>query len=180
MLQIVLPGREFFDETTYTFVQTKTEVLKLEHSLVSLSKWESKWHKPFLGREPKTKEETIDYIKCMTITQNVDPDIYNYIPDSIAEKIEKYINESQTATTFTTPEGQAPSRRIITSELLYCWMFSLGVSIECEKWHLSRLMTLLKVCDEENKPKKKQNTRELKSRNAALNAARKQQYKTRG
>ena len=180
MLQITIPPGEMWDEIRNEFVTTKGQTLTLEHSLVSLSKWESKWHKPFLSKEPKTQIETIDYIKCMTLTQNVDPNIYQFITRDNINEINAYIDNPMTATTFSDRENKKFSREIITSELIYYWMISLNIPMECQKWHLNRLITLIRICGIKNTPPKKRSRREIMSRNAALNAARRQQYNTKG
>ena len=180
MLQIEVPGVEFWDEMNGEFINTKATVLTLEHSLVSLSKWESKWCKPFLGKEEKTTEETIDYIRCMTLTQNVDPNVYKALSADNINKIKNYIDNPHTATTISKRPDAPKSREIITSELIYYWMIALNVPFECQKWHLNRLLTLIEVCNIKNAPPKKMNQRQLMSRNAALNAARRQKLHSTG
>ena len=180
MLQITIPGIELWDESREIFTQTKEQTLQLEHSLVSLSKWESKWGKAFLSKQEKTYEETIDYIKCMTITQNVDPNIYNHLSKSIIDKITEYIEAPMTATYFSKEQSSGNSREQVTSELIYYWMIALNIPFECQKWHLNRLLTLIRVCNIKNQPPKKMSKRAIMSRNAALNAARRKQLNTRG
>lgn len=176
MLQIVIPDQEFLDPRTSTFVNVRGQKLQLEHSLISLSKWESKHHKPFLTKEAKTKSETIDYVQCMTITQNVDPNLYLYLTSENLSAVQSYIDDSMTATTFPNlPHGGAPSRQIVTSELIYYWMISFGIPFECQKWHLNRLLTLIQVCNVKNTPPKKRSAKEhmewQRSQNAARRAA---------
>ena len=180
MLQITLPAIEQWDEEKQEFIQTKGQTLQLEHSLVSLSKWESKWNKPFLSKEAKTHEETLDYIKCMTINQHVDPDVYNGITTEHISKINKYIEAPMTATTFVESKQSKHSREIITSELIYYWMIALQIPFECQKWHLNRLLTLVRVCNIKNAPPKKMSKRATANQYAQLNAARRQQMNTRG
>ena len=181
MLQITIPlGREGWDEVKEEFVVPQTKVLQLEHSLVSLSKWESKWHKPFLSKDDRTVEETVDYIKCMTITQNVGADVYDHLTRKHMQEISDYINDSMTATFFNDQKTGKVSHEIITSELIYYWMISLNIPFECQKWHLNRLLTLIKVCSLKNQPPKKMSKRDVMSRNAALNAARRAQANSRG
>ena len=180
MLQITIPGIELWDESREIFTQTKEQTLQLEHSLVSLSKWESKWGKAFLSKQEKTYEETIDYIKCMTITQNVDPNVYNHLSKSIIDKITEYIEAPMTATYFSKEQSSGNSREQVTSELIYYWMIASNIPFECQKWHLNRLITLIRICGIKNTPPKKRSRREIMSRNAALNAARRQQYNTKG
>lgn len=178
MLNIVVPDQEFFNEETQEFFTLKGQTLQLEHSLVSLSKWESKWNKPFLSKNEKTSKETIDYIRCMTITQNVKPYIYDMLTNENILDINKYIDSPMTATTFNVQN--TPSREIVTSEIIYYWMISLNIPLECQKWHLNRLLTLIRVCNLKNAPSKKMSKKEIMSRNAALNAARRKKLNTKG
>ena len=180
MLSITIPATECWDAKKREFVYTKEQTLQLEHSLVSLSKWESKWNKVFLSKTPKTDEETLDYIRCMTITQNVNPDVYlRLTPDNIKE-INDYIVAPMTATYFSEETKGRNNGEQVTSELIYYWMIALNIPFNCEKWHLNRLLTLVRVCNVKNQPPKKRSKAEIMSRNAALNAARKKQLNTRG
>lgn len=181
MLQLEIPQRELFDERTSTFTTLKKESLLLEHSLVSLSKWESIWKKPFLSKDEKSQEETIDYIKCMTVTQNIRSDLYEHLTNDEFEKIKKYIDDPMTATWF--QDRNAPksyNREVVTAELIYYWMIALNIPMECQKWHLNRLLTLIKVCNIKNQPPKKQGRREALSSRAALNNARRAKLNTKG
>lgn len=180
MLQITIPGIELWDEEHEEFVSTKETTLRLEHSLVSLSKWESKWNKVFLDKKDKTREETIDYIRCMTITQNVDPNVYKYLSDKNIQEINNYISAPMTATYFSEDKTKSNNGEQVTSELIYYWMISLNIPMECQKWHLNRLLTLIKVCNIKNQPPKKMSKREIMSRNAALNAQRRAKLHTKG
>ena len=179
MLEITIPANECWDERTQTFVIIKEQTLRLEHSLVSLSKWESKWCKSFFSREDKTYEETIDYIRCMTLNTYVEPDVYNYLTDENIKQIGDYISAPMTATTFS-DNKKGGSREQITSELIYYWMVSFNIPFECQKWHLNRLITLIRVCEIKNQPPKKRSRREIASSYAALNEARKKQLNTKG
>lgn len=180
MLQITIPAIELWDESKQEFVYTKEQTLQLEHSLVSLSKWESKWHKAFLTKEVKTREETLDYIKCMTITQNVKPETYNYISDRLIDQINSYIENPMTATVISKTKNGSANREVVTSELIYYWMIALNIPSEYQKWHLNRLLTLIEVCNIKNTPPKKMGKKALMSRNASLNAARRKQLNTNG
>lgn len=182
MLELVIPSKEIFDEINNKVITIKGATIKLEHSLVSLSKWESKWNKPFLTDEEKSIEETIDYIKFMTITQNVDPEIYEHLDNNIISKVNEYISAPMTATTFnnTVPGAATHTREIITAEIIYYWMISCNIPVEFQKWHLNRLLTLIKVCSIKNGPTKKMSANEIRSRNAALNAQRRKAMNTKG
>lgn len=180
MLEITIPAVELWDETNQRFITTITQTLQLEHSLVSLSKWEAKWNKPFLTEKKKTIDETIDYIRCMTLTRNVNPIIYNGLTQENIDQITKYINAPMTATTFSYIENGRTDREQITAELIYYWMIALNIPFECQKWHLNRLLTLIKVCNIKNQPPKKMSRRAVMSRNSSLNAARRKQFNTKG
>lgn len=180
MLQIHIPERERYDEVNNVFITTKAQDLTLEHSLVSVSKWESKWCKPFLETKNKTPDELLDYIRCMTITQNVDPQIYRSIDINTIEKISEYINAPMTATWFAEEKKQNFNKEIVTSELIYYWMIALQIPVQFEKWHLNRLLTLIKVCNVKNAPPKKMTRREILERNRALNEARKAKLHSNG
>lgn len=181
MLQIMVPGQELFDEATQTFIQTKDTVLKLEHSLLSISKWESKWCKPFLmqnEKNPHTSTEILDYIKCMTLNANsVSKDVYNALTPRNQRDIQRYMNHPMTATTI--KESGRRSREIITSEIIYYWMISYNIPFECEKWHINRLLMLIKVCNAKNNPRA-MSRNDILSQNRALNAARKKALHTKG
>ena len=179
MLHLTISSREEWNETTQEFIYTKGQALQLEHSLVSISKWEAKWCKPFLSKEQKTYEETIDYIRCMTLTQNVDPKVYALFTRENIQQVNDYIEAPMTATYVREIPGPK-SHEIITSELIYFWMISYNIPFECQKWHLNRLLTLIRVCSIKNAPAKKQNPRDIMSRNAALNAARRKQLNSKG
>ena len=180
MLEITIPAIELWDEEKQEFINKKEQTLQLEHSLVSLSKWESKWCKSFLYTKEKTFEETIDYIKCMTITQNVSDDVYTRLTNKNIEDINNYIAAPMTATVFYDNKNQGGKNETVTAELIYYWMISLNIPFECQKWHLNKLITLIRVCNVKNTPPKKMSKRELMSRNTSLNAARRKQLNTRG
>lgn len=180
MLRITIPANEIYDEANDMFVGVDECTLELEHNLVAISKWESKWHKAFLTNKEKTTEETIDYIKCMTLTKDVDPAVYNFLTRENVEEINAYIGNPMTATTFSKEQKGKNSNEVITSELVYYWMIALNIPVEFENWHINRLLTLVRVCNIKNQPPKKMSRSELTSRNAALNAARRQQLNTKG
>ena len=180
MLEITIPATELWDEINEEFIATKEQTLRLEHSLVSLSKWESKWCKPFLSKTNKTDEEMIDYVRCMTLTQNVPDEVYRCLTDDNIRKIYEYIDAPMTATWFNDDKTKVTSREQTTSELIYYWMIALNIPFECQKWHLNRLLTLIRVCNIKNQPPKKMSKRDIMSRNAALNAARRNKLHTKG
>ena len=179
MLQIIVPKAELFDENTEMFVETKDTQLKLEHSLLSISKWESKWCKPFLGKEKHTPTEMLDYIKCMTLN-TVPKEVYNALTPDNLKTISDYINHPMTASTVTdNSKTNTFSREIVTSELIYYWMVTYQIPFECEKWHINRLLMLIRICNAKNNPKK-MSKREIMAQNRALNNARRKALHTKG
>lgn len=181
MLKLIVPAEEYFnDETQEFFTQDADVELELEHSLVSLSKWESKYEKPFLGAKDKTSEEIYEYIKCMIITENVDPDIIFQFNQENLREINAYLDSKQSATTF----GSMPQRRgpgeIITSELVYYWMIAYTIPFECQYWHLNRLFALIRICNIKNSKPEKMSRNELAQRNRDLNARRRAELNTKG
>lgn len=181
MLTIVIPETELFDSSTNEFVYIKQQTLSLEHSLVSIQKWEAKWKKSFLNTmSERTVEEAIDYVRCMTITKNVNPLVYSNMPKEVFEQINKYINDDMTATTFN-DDNKKGSREIITAELIYFWMVNFGIPFECKKWHLNQLLTLIKVCAvKANDSNKKMSKNQILKQNSELNAIRRQRLKSKG
>lgn len=184
MLQIDVPEREYFDDSKQEFIYYKKQTLLLEHSLISISKWESKWKKPFLETKDRTMEETIDYIRCMTLNTNVDPDAYTGLTRDIFEKVGQYINDTMTATWFNNkqPGNGKPGGKgqVVTSELIYYWMIAYEIPSEYQKWHLNRLLTLIRICEIKNQPSKKMRKKDILSSNRALNESRKRAMGTRG
>ena len=180
MLYITIPSRELYNEENNEFVYTKETKICLEHSLVSISKWESIYNKPFLSEDRKTAKETIDYIRCMTITQNIDPLVYECLTDDNVNKIDEYIKAPMTATTFYDRRQQVPIKKeVITSELIYYWMISCGIPMECQRWHLNRLLTLIRIFNVKNDTGK-MSKREIMRNNSALNAMRRKRMHSRG
>lgn len=182
MFQLEIPvSPEAWDEATEEFIPAKTVTLQLEHSLVSLSKWESKWNKPFLSNTTNmSSEESLDYIRCMTITKNVDPKLYLNLTTANVEAVINYINAPMTATTFSNRQKEKANNEIVTSELIYYWMVAYNIPFECQKWHLNRLLTLVRICGIKNSPPKKQSKGEIMRNNAALNAARRARLNSKG
>lgn len=179
MLQIVVPASERYDEVNNLFINTKEQTIKLEHSLVSISKWETKWNKPFLATKEKTMEETKSYVKCMALTQNVDPEVYESLTAENYDSIKNYINAPMTATWFSNVH-KSSSGEVVTSEIIYYWMITLNIPFECQKWHLNRLLTLVKVCNEKNAPSNRMSKQAILSRNKALNDSRRARLHTKG
>lgn len=180
MLRLKIAPTEMWDERKQEFVQTGERELMLEHSLVSLAKWESKWKKPFLDQKPKTGDEMLDYVRCMTITQNVSPETYSRLTAGNMAEIEQYISLPMTATTFPAERHGNRNGEKTTAELIYYWMVALNIPFECEKWHLNRLLALIRVCNLKNQPARKKSQRAILQENRALNAARRQRLRTRG
>lgn len=183
MLVITIQGDEFFNEETQEFTTVGDTVLELEHSLVSLSKWESKYQKPFLdASSEKSSEEIMDYIKFMIITPGIDLNIVNSFTQENLNRINKYIESSESATTF----GEMPATRgrgeVITAELIYYWMVAFTIPFECQYWHLNRLFALIRICNIKNDPKgsKKMTRHQTAQRNRELNRKRREQLGTTG
>jgi hypothetical protein len=187
-LTLEIPERELFNETDNSFIKIPKTVLTLEHSLLSVSRWESKWKKPYLPQpvlipeaNMKTVEQENDYIRCMTIgDKKVDPNVYKALTNEDRQKVSEYINDPMTATIVSQPKGKPPSREIVTSELIYYWMVAHNIPSEYEKWHLNRLLTLIQVCNSYNKPPEKMSKNDLIRSNDAINAARRAAMRTRG
>ena len=181
MLQLVVPMEpEMWDEANEVFILPKTVTLQLEHSLVSLSKWESKWCKPFLSNKGLTDEESLDYIKCMVISKNVNPEVFDHFTKDNVKAVIDYINAPMTATTFSKESNGKTNKEIVTSELIYYWMIAYNIPSEYQKWHLNRLLTLIRVCGIKNAPPKKMGKGEIMRNNAALNAARRAKLHSKG
>lgn len=182
MLRITIPQGEYYDENKEEFIQVKAQTIAMEHSLISLSKWESIWKKPFLTDDAKTAEELISYYRCMTISPNVDPDVYYTFSNEIIKQITDYIKEVRSATTFSQNEKPPSGRKeVLTSELIYFYMVANNIPSEYEKWHLSRLIALLRICSIKNNPKqKKMSPNAIRKQNRAINSARRAKYNTRG
>ena len=186
MLEIHVPAKTVWNETKEEFHDIPDTHLCLEHSLVSISKWETIWHKPFISKENKTKEEMFDYIKCMTITQNVDPALFGTLDNATYQSIIDYMNDPATATTFSEINKSAEQQSSlasnkVTSELIYYWMISLQIPFECQKWHLNRLLTLIKVCNiNSNHGKNTMSQREILARNQKLNSERRAKLNSKG
>lgn len=183
MLNILIPPTEGWDEEKEEFVTNSDAVmLRLEHSLLSISKWEAKWHKFYYAKKDKTPEELLDYIRCMTINPNVDDKDYLRLTQSDVNRIRDYIDDPMTATTFSESQRKKGSHRRenISSELIYYWMIQYGIPFECEKWHINRLLTLIRICNVKNSKPEKKSNRELLKEHAAINERNKKLFNTKG
>lgn len=180
MLSITIPETELYDEETEEFISVKETKLVLEYSLVAVSKWESKWKIPFLEDNEKTIEQMQDFVRCMTITQNINPNVYRVINVDILEDVVKYIGDPMTATTFSNLSHEPKTGEKVTSEMIYYWMSALQIPFECQKWHLNRLLVLIRIANEKNQPPKKMSKGDILRQNKALNAQRRAKFKTRG
>lgn len=182
MLSLTITRPKMLNDETYEFIEGKTWVIQCEHSLVSLRKWEAKYHKPFLTKGEKTWGETVDYIRCMTITQHVPEEAYQWISAENISEVNSYMEDPMTATWFgKEPEGKGKiNGRQVTAELIYHWMIALNIPQEYQKWHLNQLLTLIKVCNEENKPPKKRSQKELIAQYAEQNESRRRKFNSKG
>jgi hypothetical protein len=179
MLKIIVGGEEMFDDSSQQFIKQGGTTLELEHSLVSLSKWESEFEKPFLGKAEKTVDEILAYIKAMVLNE-VSEGIFSELSEENFSEINDYIEAKMTATWFHEASGAPASRDVITAELIYYWMITFQIPLECEKWHLNRLFTLIRVCNIKQAKPKKMSRSEVAARNRELNARRREQLGTRG
>lgn len=183
MLEIILEEQELYSESRNEFLTIPAAKLQLEHSLISIYKWESKWHKPFLGEE-KTIPEINDYVRCMTLNKGIDPIVYEFLQPTTVLKIIEYMRDPMTATTFSNMDKinglkRFPNERV-TAELIYYWMITLNIPVEFEKWHLEKLLTLIKVVNIKNTPPKKMSAKEAAMERARLNAQRRAKYNSKG
>ena len=183
MLPLTIPAWERFDQNTNNFYEHPEVRLELEHSLYTISKWEANWHLPFLTDKPKNTEQIRDYIRCMTMNEVSDPFCYYRLTDEDVAKVEAYIDDPMTATTFREEPGKgrkANLGKFTTSEEIYYMMTALQIPFECQHWHLARLLTLIRVCNIKQQPPKKIPKGEQARQNRALNAARRKRHGTRG
>lgn len=176
MLKLQIPESEMYNEASGEFVTIKPTTIHLEHSLLSISKWESKWKKAFFGVEQKTPEQQLDYIRCMTIDSNVPPEVYMALTEDNMKQIRNYIEDPMTATTFNDKSRRRPNRSVLTSEVIYYQMVALQIPFECQKWHINRLMTLIHVCAVKNEPPKKMSKKSAANQQRSLNAIRRARY----
>ena len=174
MLQLKISSSRWFDESREEFVIYPATSLKLEHSLISIQRWEAKWHKSFLNSKELSTEEIKDYVRCMSLDQNVDAAVYDRLTMKEIDQIKEYIANPMTATTFSNRNPSPPGRQIVTAELIYYWMTAYNIPFECAKWHINQLLTLIRVCGIKNSPnnKVKGSNRKMGEQRAALNKAR--------
>lgn len=172
MLRIIVPGTELFDQETSTFTTIGDRLIELEHSLLSLSKWESKFQKPFLSSTAKTTEEVFEYIKFMILTDPIPDEVFTNLTETNLEAIQEYIESKQSATTFREMKQSRGRSETITSELIYYWMVTYQIPFECEAWHLNRLFSLIRICGIKNSKPKKMSQTELREYNRKLNSER--------
>lgn len=188
MLEIVIPEQhyEFYDEEKEEFlppIDIKETKIQIEHSLISLKKWEQTWHKPFLGKAEKTYDELSDYIRCMTLNHGIDPEVYYWIPNDVINKVVEYIKDPMTATTIRESNivsVQKNTREGITAEIIYYWMIALNIPVEFQKWHLNQLLTLIKVVNIKNQKQKPKNPKDAAKERMALNKERRAKYNSKG
>ena len=181
MLEIRIDGKEFWNQEKEEFVNTKGITLRLEHSLISVSKWEAKYKRPFLSDGPKTLQETYDYISFMSLDRNVNMTELEGITEEDYKKILDYIHDPMTATKITQNAKNKPSsNHVLTSEEIYYDMTALNIPFECEKWHLNRLLTLIQIASIKNEPPKKMSKSEIYRQNSELNKARRAKYRSKG
>lgn len=181
MLLVSIKEQRLWDEKKEEFILLKPAEFEIEHSLSAVKKWESKYKKPFFGREEKTIEDILNYIRCMTLTRGVDPDVYNYIPQENLKEILEYIGDSMTASWFSkTPEEKGGKREIVTAELVYYWMITLQIPLECENWHLNQLFTLIRVFAVKNGKNNKMNKKDAAAYREAINQANRARFKSKG
>lgn len=180
MLELNIPigEEEYYDEIADRFV-TPSKTVHLEHSLLAVSKWESKYEKPFLNDTEHSDSETVDYIKMMGLPSEIPDELFRLLTQEQISEINNYISRKHTATWFRESESK-PSRQVITSELIYYWMFANQIPIECETWNINRLLTLIRIFSEKNQPEKKMSREDISRRNRELNAKRRAAMKTKG
>lgn len=180
MLKLIIEGDEVFNEETAEFSTVDDAVVYLEHSLISLSKWEAKYQEPFLSSTDKTHEQIMDYIQFMIFSPGESSEIVSGLSKKNIEEIQAYIDSPQSATTF----GEMPDRKsrgeVITSELIYYWLVAYNIPFECQSWHLNRLLALIRICNIKNGKQKKMSRNEIAQRNRDLNAKRKAALGTTG
>ena len=181
MLKLHIEKSEFFDQRTRKFIDVPEMDIELEHSLVSLSKWEEIWEIPFLNSDNKTNEQVSSYVECMLLTENVPPVFLQTLTSEQYAAINDYISAKRTATTFSNHAPQKNSGEFVTGELIYYWLVALQIPFQpTETWHLNKLLTLVKVVNAKNTPPKKMSRSEIASRQRQLNAARRAKYGTNG
>ena len=178
-LQLYVNGTELFDSERRMFIQVKPQKLVLEHSLISISKWEAKHHKMYLETKDKTGLELLDYIKCMTINGDVPDVVYYALSEQNFNDILTYMEDPMTASSVYNPPRKNHQERV-SSELIYYWMIQYGIPFECEKWHINRLLMLINICSRKSSTLSKADKQAMDQRRAAINAERKAKLHTKG
>jgi len=179
MLEITVPASEIYDSKKNKFYDVPSCILTLEHSLISVAKWEAKWHTPYLNAKKRSNAQTLDYIRCMTIGPIKDDHVFSVLTSENITQIQAYMEDSMTATTFP-KRPHSPPRELVTAETLYYRMFASNIPMECQKWHLNRLLTLIRVCEAKNGPQSKMSASQTATHYAEQNALRRTKYKSRG
>lgn len=178
MLEIELEELEAWDDKKQEFVVLKNEVVCLEHSLKSISEWEAKWKVPFLDTTPRTKQMILDYVSCMVVSE-VPKGFLERLKTRDFSRIQEYIDDSRTASWISSEDNTNDGSKV-TSELIYYWMVTAGIPFSAEEWHLNRLMMLIKIYGEKNKPEKKRSREDILERNRELNEKRRREMGTNG
>ncbi len=179
MLEIIVPENEFYHPGKNKFITVPSCTLSLEHSLISIAKWESKWHQPYLNAQKRTSAQELDYVRCMVIGTVKNDYVFSALSPENIKQIQEYIDDTMTATTFSkTPHST--SKQIVTAEILYSRMFANNIPMECQKWHLNRLLCLIRVCDASGAPPSKMSKKDTAARYADQNALRRAQFKSKG
>ncbi len=180
MLEITVPENEFYHPGKNMFITIPSCTLSLEHSLISVAKWESKWHVPYLNAQKRTAAQELDYVRCMVIGIIKNDYVFSALSPENVTQIQNYIDDTMTATTFSKTTPQSKNRQIVTAEVLYARMFANNIPMECQKWHLNRLLTLIRVCDTTNSPPTKMSKKQTAARYAEQNALRRAQHNSKG
>jgi hypothetical protein len=170
-----------WDEETETFVEHIVSSIDFEHSLASMSKWESKWEQAFLGRTEKTAEQVYDYLSMMCLTPGVTREQILGLSQENFTQINEYIESQQTATKFAEQPNRRGSGEQITSDLVYYWMVAFRIPWEAQYWHLNKLLALVRICNAKQSGKTQKVPRhDTAQRNRDLNAERRKKYGTSG
>lgn len=183
MLEVTIPEQhyEFLNENTneFIYIDVKETTLSLEHSLISIRKWEEKWKKAFLEQEELSVEESRDYVRCMTLNSKVDNKIYNYIPDTVMVKIVEYMRDPMSATVISVVKPET-KKEVVTAEVVYAWLVNLGIPFEVEKWHINKLLKLIQVLNIKNGTNKPLDAKTAAAQRRAINKVNRAKYHSKG